>query len=93
MPKVEHLLLFERAPAAFVVRANLVSQVILIFCKKPVIIEHLINLCFAILIANAILLRESMDPTGAGPRETWSNRLVSNRQRSMSSLYIVTLLI
>ena len=39
------------------------------FPRKPVIIEHLINLCFAILIASAILLRESLDSTGAGPRE------------------------
>ena len=31
MSKVGHLPLFERAPAASVVRANLVSQVILIF--------------------------------------------------------------
>ena len=37
------------------------------FPHKPVIIEHLINLSFAILIANAVLLRESLDPTGARP--------------------------
>ena len=30
--------------------------------------EPLKSLCFAILIADAIILRESLDPTGAGPR-------------------------
>ena len=62
-----HLPLFERAPVASVVRANLMSQVLLAFC-----INQLVHLCLFPfiypLITNAILPRESLDPTGAGPK-------------------------
>ena len=67
MPKVGHLLLFERAPAASVVRANLMSQILLVFH-----VNQLVHLCLFPfiypLIANAVLLRKSLDPTGAGPQ-------------------------
>ena len=62
-----HLQQFEKAPVASMVRTNLVSRVILIFHGTSYN-EPLKSLCFAILIADAIILRESLDPTGAGPR-------------------------
>ena len=62
-----HLQQFEKAPVASMVRTNLVSRVILIF-QGTSYNEPLKSLCFAILIADAIILRESLDPTGAGPR-------------------------
>ena len=62
-----HLQQFEKTPVASMVRTNLVSRVILIFHGTSYN-EPLKSLCFAILIADAIILRKSLDPTGAGPR-------------------------
>ena len=67
MPKVGHLLLFERAPAASVVSANLVSQVLLVSHVNQLVHLCLFPFIYA-LIANVVLPRESLDPTGAGPQ-------------------------
>ena len=62
-----HFPRFERAPVASVVSANLMSQVLLAFCVNQ-LFKPLSLSPFIYPFANAVPLRESLDPTGAGPR-------------------------
>ena len=53
-------------PVASVVSANLMSQVLLAFYVNQ-LVKPLSLSPFILLIANAVLPRESLDRTGAGP--------------------------
>ena len=56
----------ERAPAAYVNRASSVSGTLLAFCVNQGRSSLFLS-PFTFLITDAIILRESLDPTGAGP--------------------------
>ena len=61
-----YLQLFERAPAASVVRASSVSRTLLVSHVNQSGQASVSLLCYS--FTNAVLLRISLDPTGAGPR-------------------------
>ena len=57
----------KRGPAASMNRESSVSGTLLAFCVNQGRSSLFIS-CFTILITDAVLLRESLDPTGAGPQ-------------------------
>ena len=60
-----YLQLSERAPVASVASASLVSQALLAFYINQLDQGYFSPLCYPFL--DAVLLRESLDPTRAGP--------------------------
>ena len=61
-----HFPRFERVPVASVVSANLMSQVLLAFYVNQ-LVKPLSLSPFILLIANAVLPRESLDPARLDP--------------------------